>query len=260
MRTAQHPLTTAFSLFELLVVITIIAILVSLLLPVVGNVRRAADETRCLGGLRQVGIGALSFAADNRGSFPMVSMKTSQVPNAAGDYPTRSWYGALKPYLDDLRSTTVSGNRSIDALSCPTFRKTGTAFTWMTWSSGYGANSYPWQGGDRSQDNHITYSPGDMSDSEYQRITGKRIRTPLLASISYPQSRIFVGDCNDGLLEANGGQRTKDLTSLPINSVFWKADPIRHRGSANYVFFDGHAGRGTMTAAYWGLIDPEKAP
>jgi prepilin-type N-terminal cleavage/methylation domain-containing protein/prepilin-type processing-associated H-X9-DG protein len=256
----MRPNTHAFTLFELLVVITIIAILFSMLVPVIGQVRSMAHETRCLGNLRQLGIGALNYAVDHRSTFPMVSMKTSQVPNAAGEYPTISWQESCKNYLDNLNDTVVAGNRVIDAMSCPTFRKTGTAFGWMVWSSGYGANSYPWQGGDRSQDHHITYSPSFMSDSAYEGATGKRIRKPLQASISFAANRIFFGDCNDGLLEANGSKRNLDLTTLSQNELFWKADPTRHRGSAHYVFFDGHAGRAPRISAYWGLIDPEKAP
>lgn len=250
---------TAFSLVELLVVVCIIAILAAMLMPALGMLRSRAEEVRCLCSLRQLGMAALGYAADNRATLPMASMKTGEVPDAHGNYPTRDWYASCNDYLEEMESRVLSGGRVTNPLTCPTFRKTGSAFGWMVWSSGYGINSYLWQGGDRSEDSHIIYSPGWMSDADYESLAHKRIRRPHQASLSHASSRVYFGDCNDGLLEANGGQRGNDLAALPITTLFWKADPTRHRGSANYVFCDGHAGRADRVSAYWGIIDPGHA-
>ena len=67
-----------FTLIELLCVIAIIAILAALLLPAVVQAKAKAQRTACLGNLRQVGIGFLTFAHDHNGRFPMV------VPASAG--------------------------------------------------------------------------------------------------------------------------------------------------------------------------------
>ena len=61
---------SAFTLIELLMVITIIAILSTLLMVVINQVRYQARTTQCAVQLRQWGVSLIAFATDNRGYFP----------------------------------------------------------------------------------------------------------------------------------------------------------------------------------------------
>ena len=58
----QH---SGFTLVELLLVIAIVAILVSLLLPVLSAARRRAHDTVCTGNLRQFGLAGQMYSSDN---------------------------------------------------------------------------------------------------------------------------------------------------------------------------------------------------
>lgn len=151
----RHP----FSLVELLVVISIIAILAGMLMPALGQSRRTAQKIKCINNLHQIGLGALLYCGDNRGFFPPqggmgYSMdhywwgkkqnttewdfsrgyvsKYVLLKNGDGilDCPAMPWgsYASLNGGID-IR-TTVYGYNGVGL--CPP-------------ASGWGALKYPWQ-------------------------------------------------------------------------------------------------------------------
>jgi prepilin-type N-terminal cleavage/methylation domain-containing protein len=68
---ACTPRPRAFTLVELLVVISIIALLISILLPALSASRKSAQLAQTLSNLRQIGIGSGAYAADFKGSPPI---------------------------------------------------------------------------------------------------------------------------------------------------------------------------------------------
>jgi prepilin-type N-terminal cleavage/methylation domain-containing protein len=70
MRRPRHE-TAGFSLVELLVVIAIVALLASFILPGLSRAREYAYFTSCKSSLRQVAVGMLLYAGNNRGWTPL---------------------------------------------------------------------------------------------------------------------------------------------------------------------------------------------
>ncbi len=60
----------AFSLIELLVVITVVSLLISILLPALSRSRDTAQEIRCMSNMRQVSIMAANFRTDRSAILP----------------------------------------------------------------------------------------------------------------------------------------------------------------------------------------------
>jgi len=62
--------TRAFTLTELLVVITVIAILAALLVPVLSQAKERGYRTQCINNLKQVGLALQSYADDHADQLP----------------------------------------------------------------------------------------------------------------------------------------------------------------------------------------------
>ncbi|RNC81354.1 MAG: prepilin-type N-terminal cleavage/methylation domain-containing protein [Phycisphaera sp.] len=75
-----HRSKHAFTLIELLVVISIIALLISILLPALGNARRSAQAMITNNNLRQHGVAAASYAAENDSRAYTFSWEPGKAP------------------------------------------------------------------------------------------------------------------------------------------------------------------------------------
>lgn len=125
-----------FTLIELLVVISIIATLMSLILPAIQNAREAGRRTQCLNRLRNVSVAIHNLATSHKGQLPDAGTWLVD-PNDPGNNElfeeAFSWVVDVLPYLDhqsvadrwnreirwDSGSNFALQDMNIEVLTCP---------------------------------------------------------------------------------------------------------------------------------------------
>ncbi|MEM6552960.1 MAG: DUF1559 domain-containing protein [Planctomycetota bacterium] len=118
----RNPLR-AFTLVELLVVVSIIAVVIGIVLPVLGSARETTRRVACLSQQKQIGVGFHAFAAENKGELPYGYERIGYGLKYA--QRALSWDDALHPYLngtatrDEQRAGLLDARKALDVLICP---------------------------------------------------------------------------------------------------------------------------------------------
>ena len=202
-----------FSLVELLIVIGIIAVLMSILLPVIAKVRSISNETKCRHNLQQLVTGMIAFADDHE----------DHTPGSCND----SWSGAQPIWHRDWLSSDGSWNTSPQGGQLfPYVGKSYDAYLCPEIQNGYnlGQNGF-------NSNGHFDYAI-------FIIFSGAAIHAlPLTSTLNYPDGHTTnmpapyiveedPDEINYGNLE--GGHSNVDQ----ISHV--------HRGGGNYACADGH--------------------
>ncbi len=93
-RRSRPRCSRGFTLIELLVVIAIIALLVGILLPALGEARKAGRMTVCQGNMKQMGLAFTSYGADFNNRSPSFSWNVREGFSATETLP---WLRPLHP-------------------------------------------------------------------------------------------------------------------------------------------------------------------
>ncbi len=141
----------AFTLVELLVVITIIGLLMAILIPAVNSARESARQAECANNLRQLGIATQAFAS-SKDRYPGL---VEEIKVGTNQSQFVSWAAMLTPHIerrdywdgiregDYLPSAAGGFNtipiRSVELFTCPSDAKTVDDLAYLTYSANSGA-------------------------------------------------------------------------------------------------------------------------
>jgi prepilin-type N-terminal cleavage/methylation domain-containing protein/prepilin-type processing-associated H-X9-DG protein len=150
--------TSAFTLIELLVVIAIIAILASLLLPVLARSKEKAKDITCISNLKQLGIAVRMYADEHEGLLPIAEQLPS-MPSTNPPLPRicdllARYLGAAGTnivWLEDSPASpaaVAAAKAASPALTTPSrvfrcpldrayrFETNGSSYEWNAWYNG----------------------------------------------------------------------------------------------------------------------------
>ncbi|MHC4628387.1 MAG: type II secretion system protein [Planctomycetota bacterium] len=136
----KTKLYDGFTLIELLVVIAIIAILMGILMPVLGKVRKQAWATTCQSNLRQIGLAAELFAQDNDDYLPRGGgLPEDLEPRVVQNNKTVRWYLGFMKYMGE-RTLADGDFRNVKMYRCAAYPDKEQAMGYVVNSWGTAAN------------------------------------------------------------------------------------------------------------------------
>ena len=207
----------AFTLVELLVVVSIIAVLIGLLLPAVQASRAAARRTQCASNLRQVGLAMGQFCDAHRGQFPDTSH------NQSGDVE-QSWIYTVAPFME-----------SVDAIRiCPDDRKAADRLDQKLTS--YVMNAY------------LTDEPRSFAVTNLNKLR-ESSKTLVAFEIADQKAPIIENDHvhNHAWFTSLTVARKQVLQKIEADAAI-----ERHAGSSHFLYADWHVGpTPAVTVAEW---------
>lgn len=232
----------AFTLIELLVVIAIIALLMSILLPALGQARQAARTLVCSTNLRNIGQAAHLYAQDNRSYAPRDHWNQGGAPlSSGGNYAHFFFASRLSHYVNGPEipiERETEGHRrhlydifkDIKTYHCPELSSTEYTLHYCV--------------------NGVDFNKG----------IGSSAATGILDEIPKPSDVFYFGEINrlSNLWEGDEmaweyfdvirrDEMPFDGYDLNPTPRLIRGDDSRHGGSTTLSFFDGHAEQVKLT-------------
>ena len=222
-----------FTLIELLVVIAIIALLLSILLPALKEVKKQARSVICRSNVRQIGLAAILYAEDYETYVPRGAYTDDNGERFV-------WFNQFLPYLGEKDNT--DDYREVKIYRCPDFPDKKQTVCYVI-------NSWTFSGS------------SDTMGVEVNAET--KLRT-----FMRPQFTVYLADNEDGgwrpIIEDDNstGLNTIDVwlpTHLPDSPVEVgqpgrRVAKERHKKGSNYLFLDWHVeyiATKDMSIKYW---------
>lgn len=240
-----------FTLVELLIVISIIALLAAILFPVFSRVRENARRSSCQSNLKQIGLGILQYTQDYDEIMPN-GFSSNDVTDTWTDYSTGEqntnnykWMDAVYPYV-----------KSEQVFVCPSATKVIVGSS----STTYVPNAFKLRSGASVTGASGTNLYGSYGiNMAYFAVAGRSVRGPAgnkIARIAKPAETVLSTDTNGNYLCGPAGTappvamivrtdldpniiRTGESGNNTVNG-YAGASVARHLDMTNVLFCDGH--------------------
>ncbi len=212
-----------FTLIEVLVVISIIALLVAILLPALQQTRATGRKVTCLSTQRQLAIASVSYGVDNR-DLPPCGYYTS-------GFGVRLFTMQLIPrYMGGAKGGSLGGDIRRSLLHCSEVQAPPPVLGW---------DGYTWPVGPSNYFANV-YAVGTSGDGLFNAFFVTRIR---YADFNRASSVMMYGDNSDTTNFARWEARAVPTSPPAPGASLVAFDPYgmaRHLETANFIYIDGH--------------------
>lgn len=269
----------AFTLVELLVVIAIIALLLTLLMPSLGQARSDGRKVVCLSNMRQIMTAVRMYIADHRDAYPQTMETVSTgFPTTVSWWAIENYQRAIEPYISQERGGVerdgiARGKRTV--WFDPGDPDAEVPVMWGSFSDNGLITGVPRGDGDIRQPAETVYAT--LRHGGWSEVIGVPIPDPL--PIQNPNDSFWVSEYFDMCLDPwadnsnptdpyhwRAGLATPPRSLFPqhpsaadwdqqIDGRFPGADRVlRYRSGQPFAFCDGHAAVMPFERTY---ADPE---
>jgi prepilin-type processing-associated H-X9-DG protein/prepilin-type N-terminal cleavage/methylation domain-containing protein len=268
----------AFTLVELLVTISILALLCSLLLPALSRAGEKARTAICISNLRQQGIALAAYLVDYEyyppyaSGFSITAGGYQYWPDSLTPYTGNQWLSNVAPNGDGTR-----GDQASSIYACPSYsRVKGRYITYRAQGGLLGAYAY-------NASEKTIPRPGDARDVHFKGLSSSdqlpgspsfvRVKD---SEVRSPSRMIAIGDSvivPDALQPEREEIYGLTYSPTPYGRVFLRMNSVgpdgvpadhpnlpdrpsdkammkRHPGRWNMLFCDGHVENGKISAFY----------
>lgn len=213
----RRAASRGFTLVELLVVISIIAILIALLLPALAAAQRAADVTLCANNERQIALAFQYYAQDYNGMIPINSANGgTNIFSALGGAPLMQNYKPIRYHMTTYLPGLCTGYYGYNHLStavwlCPFFQEAFRGQRMTIMGAFYATTNYAV--------NANLY--GYMNGSGYNSpLSSPSLNGPVVMLNRIPVDEMLLGDCD---LLTNGTGVPYDYSYDELNASYTNA-------------------------------------
>ena len=222
-----------FTVIELLIVVTIIAVLISILLPAVNKIQMASGQTICLSNIRQLTAGIMAYATDHDTQLPYCNWNNSVDDNSQYG---KGWLFATSQYRVGYSPPNVNGGWGGLGHYPSEGVVTGSIWPYVNSYKPYHCpidNPDFWFGTEYLTSYLFNGDECDYGGMSYSGSAGVQLRR-----VKKPGNKVMLWEALEQRFEGQSftGAVWNDGSSWPGEEVL--AD--RHYKGANVSFYDGH--------------------
>lgn len=234
-----------FTLVELLVVISIIALLLSILMPSLGRARRQAQSVVCRKNLQNIGQANFVYSVSNDGYAPSLDSKRLMNGNPNDDTGAawvfnEEYLSALGMSTDQMLSVvsgTVTSVKWPDEYLCPLIRKR-LPVPYVAVSQGLAPNRWEYK---------ISYAMNYTGMNFNDMWNRDNITQIKLEDVKPTASKIMFTESFSYWVTVDEANWKLNWDGTPNPWLYWQGRsghsgivPYAHGESVNIVFYDGH--------------------